>query len=257
MCPFFHHDPHVVRRRFRAGCRSGRPAAAPVTAMPVAMASEICHDDGGAPHQDHGGACLFCHLLGATGPQEPASAGAVLLIRFVRLGRPASITLAPAAARPRPRSAPFRFWHRLNPQWRHLRAPNRNTIMKTTLLLGAAFCALALPALADITVTDLRGRTVTLEKPAEHVLLGFNCEDFLAVTGPGGESKIAALSRAPWADWRPCQWAAYTAALPVLAGLPDVGDIETGTFSIEAVIAADPDLAILAGRCAWRQRDPA
>ena len=34
--------------------------------------------------------------------------------------------------------------------------------MKTTLLLGGAFCALALPALADITVTDLRGRTTVL-----------------------------------------------------------------------------------------------
>lgn len=119
--------------------------------------------------------------------------------------------------------------------------------MRTTLLLGAALGALGLPALAEITVTDLRGHTVTLEKPAEHVLLGFNYEDFLAVTGPGGESKIAALSRAPWADWRPGQWAAYTAALPVLAGLPDVGDTEAGTFSVEAAIAADPDLAILAG----------
>lgn len=78
----------------------GRPAAAPV-GMPVAMASGICHD--GASHQDHGdeggashhqdSSCLFCHLLGATGPQEPASAGAVLLIRFVRLDRPADTAL--------------------------------------------------------------------------------------------------------------------------------------------------------------------
>ncbi|WP_145106736.1 ABC transporter substrate-binding protein [Cereibacter sediminicola] len=118
--------------------------------------------------------------------------------------------------------------------------------MKFTLLLGSALCALALPAMAEITVTDLRGRSVTLEAPAEHVLLGFNYEDFLAVTGPGGERRIAALSRGPWADWRPGQWAAYTAALPSLADLPDVGDVESGTFSVEAVIAARPDLAILA-----------
>ncbi len=119
--------------------------------------------------------------------------------------------------------------------------------MKTTLLLGGAFCALALPALAGITVTDLRGRVVTLDAPASHVLLGFNYEDFLAITGPGGESRIAALSKTPWAEWRPAQWAAYTAALPSLAALPDVGDAETGTFSVEAAIAAAPDLAILAG----------
>ena len=71
----------------------GRPAAAPVTAMPVAMASEICHDTGTAPHQGHDGACLFCHLLGGTGVPESASAGAFLLVRFVRLDRPADTAL--------------------------------------------------------------------------------------------------------------------------------------------------------------------
>lgn len=112
---------------------------------------------------------------------------------------------------------------------------------------AALVVALALPAAAEITVTDLRDRTVTLEKPAEHVLLGFYYEDFLAVAGPGAVDKIAALSKAPWAEWRPAQWAAYTAAFPKLNDLPDVGDTESSTFSVEAAIAAAPDLVILAG----------
>ncbi|WP_068306737.1 ABC transporter substrate-binding protein [Pararhodobacter sp. CCB-MM2] len=105
----------------------------------------------------------------------------------------------------------------------------------------------ALPAAAQITVTDLRGREVTITEPAQHVLLGFYYEDFLAVTGAGAVDRIAALSRGPWADWRPEQWAAYTAAFPSLAQLPDVGDTEASTFSVEAAIAVQPDLVLLAG----------
>ena len=123
-----------------------------------------------------------------------------------------------------------------------------------TLELRGAFAASVavgllstLPALADITVTDLRGREVTIAEPAQHVLLGFYYEDFLAVTGQGAVDRIAALSRAPWADWRPGQWATYTAAFPQLDALPDVGDTESSTFSIEAAIAVQPDLVLLAG----------
>jgi len=107
-------------------------------------------------------------------------------------------------------------------------------------LLGTA-------AMAEITITDVRNRTVTLDAPAERVMLGFYYEDYLAVAGDGAVDKIVGLSRGPWADWRPKQWAAYTEAFPQLADLPDVGDTESSTFSIESAIATDPDLVILAG----------
>jgi iron complex transport system substrate-binding protein len=113
--------------------------------------------------------------------------------------------------------------------------------------LAAAFLLGAAPALADITVTDLRGRTVTLAEPGQRVMLGFYYEDFLAVTGPGAVDRIVGLSRGPWAEWRPGQWAAYTGAFPQLNALPDVGDTEASTFSVEAAIATQPDLVLLAG----------
>lgn len=122
-----------------------------------------------------------------------------------------------------------------------------SVILKTAALAAGLFAGLAATARAEITITDLRDRTVTLEEPAERVLLGFYYEDFLAVTGDGAVDRIVALSRSPWADWRPRQWAAYTAAFPQLAALPDVGNTESATFSVEAAIAADPDLVILAG----------
>ncbi|MEO3431210.1 ABC transporter substrate-binding protein [Pelagibius sp. CAU 1746] len=123
--------------------------------------------------------------------------------------------------------------------------------MRKLITLALAILALTstAPAFAGITVTDLKGREVTLEKPAERVLLGFYYEDFLAVAGPGAMGKVAALSTGPWRDWRPKQYEAYVAAIPSIAELPDVGETSGGTFSVEAAIAAKPDLAILA---AWQ-----
>ncbi len=116
------------------------------------------------------------------------------------------------------------------------------------LVLTSCLAALVgTTAMAQITITDLRDRTVTLDAPAERVMLGFYYEDYLAVAGDGAVDKIVGLSRGPWAEWRPRQWEAYTQTFPQLNDLPDVGDTESSTFSIESAIATDPDLIILAG----------
>ncbi|MDH6267119.1 iron complex transport system substrate-binding protein [Rhizobium sp. SG_E_25_P2] len=118
------------------------------------------------------------------------------------------------------------------------------------LLLATAFglLSLAAQAFADITVTDVKGRTVTVPKTPERIVLGFYYEDYLAIGGPGALDKVVALSLSPWKDWRPKQFAIYEKALPKLASIPDVGNTEDGDFSVEKVIAAKPDLLILA---AW------
>lgn len=115
-------------------------------------------------------------------------------------------------------------------------------------LLAGAFlfgAALSGPALADITVTDVKGRTVTVPKVPERVMLGFYYEDYLAIGGPGAMDKVVALALSTWKDWRPRQFEAYTKVFPKLTTLPDVGNTEDNTFSVEKVIAANPDLVIL------------
>lgn len=121
-------------------------------------------------------------------------------------------------------------------------------MIKLAIPLIAAIAAFAAPASAEIKVTDVKGRAVTLPKPAERVVLGFYYEDYLAVAGAGAIDKVVALSLSTWKDWRPNQFAAYEKALPKLHSIPDVGNTEDGTFSVERVIAAKPDLVILA---AW------
>ena len=113
--------------------------------------------------------------------------------------------------------------------------------------LAALGLAMAQPVWAEITLIDLKGRNITLPDTPNRVLLGFYYEDFIAITGPGGIDKVVAISRAPWAEWRPLQWEAYKAVYPQIDNFPDVGDTETSSFSVEAAIAAKPDVALLAG----------
>ncbi|MDO4906151.1 MAG: ABC transporter substrate-binding protein [Lautropia sp.] len=116
--------------------------------------------------------------------------------------------------------------------------------LAATLTL-TALALLCSPARAEITVKDAVGRSVTVPKVPERVVLGFYYEDYLAVVGPKAIDKVVALSLTTWKDWRPNQFIAYEKALPRLKNLPDVGSSEDSTFSVEKVIDADPDLLIL------------
>lgn len=128
--------------------------------------------------------------------------------------------------------------------------------MFNTLTRGIAAAALmasfALPAWAQtITVTDTLDRTVEIPQDPQRILLGFYYEDFLAVAGPDAYDRVVAISKDTWAGWRNLQWQTYSAAIPRLKELADVGEIDSGTFSLEAAVAAKPDVALLA---AWQYK---
>lgn len=103
-------------------------------------------------------------------------------------------------------------------------------------------------AAAPIEVTDALGRTVTLPGPVKRVVLNFNFEEFTAVAGVEGWSRVVGMSRAPWEGWRPVIFARYKAVIPNLADMPDVGNSDDNNFSVEKVIALKPDVLLLA---AW------
>ncbi len=102
-----------------------------------------------------------------------------------------------------------------------------------------------------VEVTDVLDRKVTVPHGAERVLLGFYFEDFYAIVGPDAYDKVVAISRDTWEGWRNTQWHRYVKVNPHLETLVDVGDVDAGSFNIEAAIAARPDVAILA---AWQFR---
>ena len=128
--------------------------------------------------------------------------------------------------------------------------------MFKTLVRGIAATAfaatVALPAWADnITVIDTMGRSVEMPEDPQRILLGFYFEDFMAVSGPEAYDRVVAISKDTWAGWRSLQWQTYAAAIPRLEELADVGEVDSGTFSLEAVVAAKPDVALLA---AWQYK---
>lgn len=113
--------------------------------------------------------------------------------------------------------------------------------------LLAAFAALSLaPAYAaPLEVTDALGRKVTIATPVNRVVATFNYEEFTAVAGVDGWKKVVAMSREPWAGWRPAIFSRYAKVIPNLQDMPDVGHVEDNTFSAEKVIAAKPDVVLM------------
>lgn len=91
-------------------------------------------------------------------------------------------------------------------------------------------------------VTDLKGRTVTPPANIERVVVTFNLEEYLAVTGEAGVDKLVGWSHKYWKGRRDDAYNAYTKALPALESIPDVG--YNGDISIEAIISLQPDVVL-------------
>ena len=102
------------------------------------------------------------------------------------------------------------------------------------------------PALAAPTeITDALGRTVTVDLPVKRVAVNFNFEEFTAVAGVDGWSKVVGISRGPWEGWRPLIFNRYKAVIPNLAAMPDIGFTEDNSLSAEKVIGLKPDVLLM------------
>ncbi|MEM8754679.1 MAG: ABC transporter substrate-binding protein [Pseudomonadota bacterium] len=118
-----------------------------------------------------------------------------------------------------------------------------------THIMAAAAAALLTTGAAPVeakTVTDVLGRTVEVPDEPQNVLVGFYFEDFFAIVGPDAYDRVSAISKDAWFGWRNLQWSAYAATTPRIEELADVGEVDAGTFSIEAAVATGADVAILA-----------
>lgn len=120
----------------------------------------------------------------------------------------------------------------------------RRSVAASAAFLGLLVAARAFARPAQLV--DTLGREVTVDLPAKRVVLGFYLEDYMAIGGPGGFDRVVGISKAVWRDWTPESWAAYVGRDPALDDLPDIGDVENGSFSTEAVIELKPDVLILA-----------
>jgi iron complex transport system substrate-binding protein len=120
-----------------------------------------------------------------------------------------------------------------------IRVPRRVAVLGAMAALGTR------AAWSADGAVDALGRPVTLKRPADRIVLGFNYEEYAAVAGPAGWDRVVGLDRNQWAVNRAASWTRYVAAIPKLAGIADIGSVENGTFSVEAVFALKPDLLIM------------
>lgn len=120
----------------------------------------------------------------------------------------------------------------------------RSLVLGVALFIASANACLAKP----VEITDAIGRKVTVDVPAKRVAINFNFEEFTAVAGVEGWTRVVGMSRAPWESWRPVIFNRYKAVIPSLGTMPDIGNSDEGTFSAEKVIALKPDVFFLA---AW------
>lgn len=110
-----------------------------------------------------------------------------------------------------------------------------------SLVLGTAFAAQA----ETITVTDLAGRTVTLEAPAVRVAIAEARQLVgLSLVDPDASLRIVGLGDTARFDREVRE--AYYALYPELAALAPI-DGDNNLISAELTIAAQPDLVIMSG----------
>ncbi|MFH4572450.1 ABC transporter substrate-binding protein [Vibrio diabolicus] len=117
--------------------------------------------------------------------------------------------------------------------------------MYKTLLSFAALTVSA-SAFADITtVTDVLGREVTFDAPAKRAVVGFYPEDYMAIGTEAAYDNVVGMSKYIW-QARSANWELYVKHRPSLDKIPEIGRVDTNTFSAEKVISLNPDVLMLA-----------
>lgn len=114
------------------------------------------------------------------------------------------------------------------------------------ITIASAFSVVTATVAKTEVVTDVLGREVSVELPAQKVLLGFYYTDYMAIGGVKSFDNVVGFSKDVWTVWTPQSWNMYVKAVPQLDSIADVGEIEAGTFSIEKVLSLKPEVMILA-----------
>ncbi|WP_165090579.1 ABC transporter substrate-binding protein [Neisseria yangbaofengii] len=115
------------------------------------------------------------------------------------------------------------------------------------ILAAAVFGLAALAAQAEVkTLTDVRGREVQVDVPAKRVVLGFYYPDYIAAAGADKFENVVGISREFWEKFNPGSWSLYSAKIPSLQNIGDIGNVNAGTFSFEKTLAMKPDVVVLA-----------
>ncbi|MDR5875068.1 ABC transporter substrate-binding protein [Vreelandella gomseomensis] len=115
------------------------------------------------------------------------------------------------------------------------------------LLLGALAALSCSAAVADdITVTDVTGRQVTLDAPAERVILGEGRQIYLlGLLEPEAPFDHVVGWREDFSQADPDNYARYAERFPEIEDLPTFGGFKDGTFDVEQAASLTPDVVLM------------
>ena len=113
-------------------------------------------------------------------------------------------------------------------------------IAVTTMAFSTSLCFAA-----QTTLTDVLDREVTFDAPAQRVVVGFYPEDYMAIGTEDAFENVVGMSKYIW-QARAANWDMYVEQIPSLDDIPAIGRVDTKTFSVEKLIALNPDLLMLA-----------
>ncbi|WP_442908599.1 ABC transporter substrate-binding protein [Halomonas sp. S3-1-8] len=104
-----------------------------------------------------------------------------------------------------------------------------------------------MPALADpIDVVDIAGRNVTLDGPAERVILGEGRQIYLlGLLEPEAPFTHVVGWREDFSQADPDNYARYAERFPEMADIPTFGGFKDGTFDVEQAASLSPDVIFM------------
>lgn len=110
--------------------------------------------------------------------------------------------------------------------------------------LTSLVCASAVAA--PITVTDIAGRQITLDAPAERVILGEGRQIYLlGMLEPEAPLAHVVGWREDFSQADPDNYRRYLERFPEMASIPTFGGFKDGTFDVEQAASLNPDLILM------------
>ncbi|MGP9679571.1 ABC transporter substrate-binding protein [Halomonas sp. AOP27-A1-41] len=115
-----------------------------------------------------------------------------------------------------------------------------------TLISTAAVVSCTAAAADPVTVTDVTGREVTLEAPAERVILGEGRQIYLlGLLEPEAPFAHIVGWREDFFQADPDNYARYAERFPEIEALPTFGGFKDGTFDVEQAASLNPDVVFM------------
>lgn len=122
-----------------------------------------------------------------------------------------------------------------------------NIFVKTLIIAGGCMTMADATVMADdITITDIAGRQITLNAPAERIILGEGRQIYLlGLLEPEDPFAHVVGWRADFSEADPDNYARYAERFPEMTALPTFGGFKDGTFDVEQAAALNPDVVLM------------